>query len=271
MYTKYSNTISLTTLPFDVDAQAFFNRVTTAGGTLSTTERLAINTLVLQMKADGTWTKAKAIYPMVGSSAAACSQNLKSSSYTGTFSSGWTFSATGAKPNGTSAYMDTNFNCFNELTLHNNNISIYSRTDVKENSSDYGSYTSAFSVMGINIRYNDSPSGTIYVANQREGGSTDIILPNPNSLGFYQSNRTSSTLLKAFKNTTTLGTNTTLNNGVYPNRNVFLGALNFSGTPNFFASRETAFFSIGEGLSDTEAINYYNSVQAFQTTLGRQV
>jgi hypothetical protein len=70
---------------YDSDAQAFFDRVTTAGGSLSTTEQDAVNTLVVQMKADGIWTKMKAVYPMVGASAAACAQNLKSSSFTGSF------------------------------------------------------------------------------------------------------------------------------------------------------------------------------------------
>jgi hypothetical protein len=32
-----------------------------------------------------------------------------------------------------------------------------------------------------------------------------------------------------------------------------------------------SFASIGEGFSDSEAANLYTSVQAFQTTLGRQV
>jgi hypothetical protein len=32
-----------------------------------------------------------------------------------------------------------------------------------------------------------------------------------------------------------------------------------------------SFASIGQGLSDTESSNLYTSVQAFQTTLGRQV
>jgi hypothetical protein len=55
---------------YDVDAAAFFARVTAAGGTLTLTEKTAVNTLVVQMKADGTWTSMKAIYPMVGASAA---------------------------------------------------------------------------------------------------------------------------------------------------------------------------------------------------------
>ena len=94
---------------FDSDAQAFFDRVTTAGGSLSNTEKTAVNQLVLDMKSYSIWTKMKAIYPMVGASAAACAQNLKSSSFTGTFTSGWTFASTGVTSNGTSAYMNTNF------------------------------------------------------------------------------------------------------------------------------------------------------------------
>jgi hypothetical protein len=38
--------------PIDPDAAAFFARVTAAGGTLSATEQTAVNTLVVQMKAD---------------------------------------------------------------------------------------------------------------------------------------------------------------------------------------------------------------------------
>jgi len=114
-------------LDFDADAQAFFDRVTAAGGTLSATEKAAVNTLVVQMKLDGTWTPMKAIYPMVGASAAACAQNLKSSSFTGTFSSGWTFASTGVKSNGSSAFMETGFNAANNLTTTNAHFTIYVR------------------------------------------------------------------------------------------------------------------------------------------------
>ena len=69
----------------DPDAQAFFDRVTAEGGTLSATEKAAVDKLVKQMKIDGTWTPMKAIYPMVGASSAACSRNLKSDDFNGTF------------------------------------------------------------------------------------------------------------------------------------------------------------------------------------------
>jgi hypothetical protein len=60
---------------FDADAVAFFTRVTTAGGSLSTTEKQAVNQLVLDLKANSLWTPMQAIYPMVGASAEACKQN----------------------------------------------------------------------------------------------------------------------------------------------------------------------------------------------------
>ncbi len=60
----YRSIISLMpkTAPVDTDAQAFL----TAAGITDPTISGAINTLVVQMKADNIWTKMKAIYPMVG-------------------------------------------------------------------------------------------------------------------------------------------------------------------------------------------------------------
>ena len=113
---------------YDPDAQAFFNRVSSAEGTLSTTEKTAVNQLVLDMKSANIWTAMKAVYPMVGASAAACAQNLKSSSFTGTFTSGWTFASTGATPNGTSAYFNTTF-ASNLLSNGSTHMSYYSKTN----------------------------------------------------------------------------------------------------------------------------------------------
>ena len=125
---------------FDPDAQSFFDRVTAAGGSLTTTEKNAVNQLVLDMKSAGIWTAMKAIYPMVGASAAACAQNLKSSSFTGTFSSGWTFASTGATPNGTSAYMDTGLNANSDLTYTDFHHSYYSRTNNSTTGYEIGIY-----------------------------------------------------------------------------------------------------------------------------------
>ena len=254
---------------FDADAVAFFDRVTTAGGSLSLTEKQAVNTLVVDMKAYGIWSAMKAVYPMVGASAAACSQNLKSSSFTGSFTSGWTFASTGATPNGTSAYFDTTLLPSASLTLNNTHLSIYSRTNTaSQNRGDMGAYTSTTSdaitiatAFG-NICYMGAYSFSA-VGNYVQFSNTD-------SRGFYINTRISTTSFKGFKNTT-LGNTVTNSTGSLTTKSIFIGAENNNGTATSFSNREYALASIGDGLTDTQASNFYTAVQAFQTTLSRQV
>ena len=240
---------------FDVDAQAFFDRVTAAGGTLSATEKLAIDTLVRQMKLDGIWTAMKAIYPMVGASAAACAQNLKSSSFTGSFTSGWTFASTGVKGNGSSAYFDSNCKPLGFSSLH---YSFYSRT-TNTTGREIGIETGGF---GYDMIL--SLGGTIY----SRLGSSNIVTTNTDSKGFYLT--TNLSRHKLFKNNTILGNNPPYSSA-YPNLNIYIGATNVSGVASQFSSKECAFSSIGDGLTDTQASDLYTAVQAFQTTLSRQV
>ena len=55
------------------------------------------------------------------------------------------------------------------------------------------------------------------------------------------------------------------------NLNYYLGALNNNGVTSFYSRKECAFATIGSGLTDGEAALLYSSIQAFQTTLARQV
>ena len=254
---------------FDADAQAFFNRVTTAGGTLTTTEQNAVNTLVLALKANGIWTKMNAIYPMVGGAganpAAACAQNLRSASFTGTFSSGWTFANTGVTPNGTSAFMNSGLNTSSNLPSTNNHISFYSRTS---------SIIAATVEMGV---FSNLPTNIFLhlraAINYVSGGITAI--PNftttTTALGFWLGSKLSNTSRKTYYNGSLQGTNTTLDSNALPNLNVFISARNDNGVAGVFSDKQCAFATIGDGLTDAEAANFYTAVQAFQTSLNRQV
>ena len=255
---------------FDADAQAFFDRVTTAGGTLTTTEQNATNQLVLDMKSAGIWSGMKAIYPMVGASAAACAQNLKSSSFTGTFTSGWTFASTGVTPNGTSAYMDSNLNQSGNLTPSNNHISVYLRTDFNG--------SSGFSPMDCGITDNASYSFQIISPRSNnlalyENGTHSISVSNTNSQGLFIGTSTSSTSAKLYKNGSSIGTSASTQARTMFANNVYFGASNISTSNSavYFSARQNSFASLGDGLTDTQASNFYTAVQAFQTTLSRQV
>jgi hypothetical protein len=249
---------------YDADAEAFFDRVTAAGGTLSTTEKDATNQLVLDLKANSLWTPIKAIYPMVGSSAAACAQNLKSSSFTGTFTSGWTFASTGVTGNGTSAYFDTNVNENTTMTLNNIHISHYSRTNNTSAVCDIGLLDTNVTVGTHTITYS---SGNAAVRNTDiSGGFT----ATSSTAGMFINSRSSFIETKYFYNSSLFNTITSAS-VQKSNLNYFLGARNNSNTAALFSNRQYAFASIGDGLTDTQASNFYTAVQAFQTTLSRNV
>jgi hypothetical protein len=248
----------------DPDAQAFFDRVTAAEGSLSTAEQDAVNTLVEQMKADGIWTKMKAIYPMVGASSAACAQNLKSSSFTGTFTSGWTFASTGVTPNGTSAYMNTFFNPANESSVASNNFSmgVYLRTQVAATDSQMGNFNTSGDCLllvnytGNRVLYRLFTTGDNFVAS-----SGNV------SKGLTSISTLSTSTQKVYKQGSLIytGGNTTTTKG---SKDIYIGAINGI---SLYSAAEFAFSYIGNGLTDTEASDFYTAVQAFQTTLSRQV
>jgi len=264
---------------FDADAQAFFDRVTAAGGTLSATEKNATNQLVLDMKSAGIWSAMRAVYPMVGASAAACAQNLKSSSFTGTFSSGWTFASTGATPNGTSAYMDTNCLSNNVFTQGNAGFAVYRRTINVQNGNSKVDFGAAAAGAALPIVYFKGRSGNgkfesgMWSYNTAQGAFTST--SNSQTIGFYQVHRTSNTLATGYNGGTSWITSTNSNTAYTPNipRNMFLAAVNDANTGGAvdFNDCQYAFASIGDGLTDTQASNFYSAVQAFQTTLSRQV
>jgi len=244
---------------FDADAQAFFDRVTTAGGSLTTTEKNATNQLVLDMKSAGIWSSMKAVYPMVGASAAACAQNLKSSSFTGTFTSGWTFASTGVTPNGTSAYMDTNLSPSATLTQNSTHISFYSRTNVARASIDFNSNIGTSPCITLLAKWNDNTS--YYGVNGAEvaGGSPAT------SLGLYIASRTASNSQKLYKNNVIQNTSSSASTGI-PTANLTLAK-----GGSFYSNRECAFASIGDGLTDAQASNFYTAVNSFQVSLSRNV
>jgi hypothetical protein len=239
---------------FDIDAQAFFDRVTTAGGTLSSTEKNAVNTLVLKMKTDGIWTPMKAIYPMVGASAAACAQNLKSSSFTGTFSAGqWTFASTGVQSPSANGHMNTGLLPTTNLSTSSAHLSVYINT------APNGQQFLANGALSGLLQTN---GGLIYGS---LGGSF-VSVSNVDNAAFYMVNRPSGTTLKLIKNASVQLTATNAGTS-YAANNFLLNA--YTTTANINNCRY-AFASIGDGLSDTESSNLYTAVHSFNTTLSRQ-
>jgi len=250
------------------DAQAFI----LAAGITNPTQQSAITTLVSQLKTYGIWSKMKAIYPFVGGSASSHKFNLKDprdldAAFRLVFNGGWTHSSTGAKPNGSTGWATTYFNPVTQLSSQSSNhISTYLRTNIDEVAVDMGSFVNP----GVGIDIESRIGNVSYNFNGVQ--ATNISFSNTDSRGFHVNTRQSSTLHKVFISGTLKGSNTSTFQ-LLPNTNIALATrFNVSnGAPESYSSKESAFASIGDGLTDTEAANFYTAVQAYQTTLGRQV
>lgn len=254
---------------FDADAQAFF----TAASITDNTQKSAVNQLVLDLKSYNIWTKMKALYPIVGGSASSHAVNLKTpGTYNLTFSTGWTHASTGMTPNGSSAFAQTGIIPNSNLTNNSTHMGYYSRTNSNITAASFdmginGSSTSFY--FDMSLRLSD-----VFYSDQYNTSTNRLTTANTNSTGFYITSRTTSTSLKAYKNGSQIGsTLTNVSSGfsglIYE---IYIGAINNNNAnAQFFTNRECSFSSIGDGLTDTEAANFYTAVQAYQTTLSRNV
>ena len=250
-----SNTVTPTSA-VDPDAQAFI----TAASITDPTQQSAINQLVVDLKGYNIWTKMKALYPFVGGTNAQHAWNLKNTAqYKITWYGGVTSSANGITGNQTNGYGDTFLNN-NVMGQNDAHISLYSRTDSTFGAYDMGSWNG--SVFGSFIM---TRVGNIFRSTINNG--TWSSQSNTDSRGFYLVTRKSGTSQTAQKNSTQYIVSSVSSSNIATSYKI-LRVGEFNGD---YSPRNLAFASIGDGLTDTEAANFYTAVQTFQTTLGRQV
>ena len=257
----------------DPDAQAFI----TAASITDPTQQSAINQLVVDLKGYGVWTKLRACYPFIGGTSSTHKWNLKDprdldAAFRLVFSGGWTHSANGALPNGTNAYADTKLSPSTQLTS-SLGLSYYSRTNANTglDQMDIGSInTVTQTFLYISTQYNASGLVNKFFG-RCTSASIAVDVTNADARGHYYIGKTGNgtNLLKGFKNGVLVDTKNGV--GTNPDLNLYIGACHINNVSLYYNNRQCAFASIGDGLTDTEAANFYTAVQAFQTTLGRQV
>lgn len=251
----------------DADAQLFI----TATG-ISGTNATATNQLVIDLKSANIWTKMKAIYPFVGNTANSQKYNLKdardlNAAYRLAFSGGGTFSANGYQPGGVNGYANTFLSPNNVFTDYNSHMSYYSRTNNITTAIDIGSVGD-----GNNFFMQLYSSGLPGSRSSIQRNDTDYaVFSSTSRQGLFIGNSTASNSQKIYQNNLLKNTNTVTNITGKSTYALYIGALNSTNVAAAYSNRECAFASIGNGLTDAEALALYNAVQLFNTTLGRQV
>lgn len=256
----------------DTDAQAFI----TAAGITDTTQQSAINTLVTNLKSYGIWTKMKAIYPFVGGTANSHKFNLKNPADSNAafrlgFYGGMTHNSNGVSFGGANGGASTYFNPFLNQTKNDLHLSVYARIRTANRISIANdiSPNRGYTVAGWTSLRATSTAASVYEFFGTSDNPEGIVaLNNSTAVGFSLGSRTSSTAIKYYKNTTSAS-----GNGASHTADFVNAELTLNGNPGggFYSVANYAFASLGNGLTDAEAANFYTAVQAFQTTLGRQV
>ena len=253
---------------YDADAQAFM----TAAAITDNTQKTAVNTLVTDFKSANIWTKMIALYPFMGGSATSHKYNLKdprdlTDAYRLDFFGGWTHTSNGVVPNGTTAYADTNLIPNSAQSVNSNGFGVYLKTLNTSSASEpyfIGCYNSNTqnSLLGVN-------SANTNISFSLNGATR---FANDTPLGLIHSYRTSSTDISLYRNQNNISNQST--SGTLPINSMFLGTIRLNNGLPYSVAYVNSIYSfafISNGLSDTEASNLYTAVQAYQTTLNRQV
>ena len=230
--------------------------------------------------------KMVALYPMVGGTSDTTKYNFMNTS---TFTIGWngtiTFASTGAKKSAANiqtAWGNTGVTPKDNLTLNDTHLAYYSRTQLTGTGTDALTGILYPSDIGCGINSGgrfemEICSGPDNAFWSRQYAENEQVKTNnqTTTTGLFVSSRTTSSDLRTFRNGSQVGS--TYTGSQSKNFNTSTGAIfvlaesNESSGMNVGTLRECAYASIGKGLSTTNASDLYTIVQAFQTTLGRNV
>jgi hypothetical protein len=265
---------------FDVNASAYLDVLNIT----DSNTRNSINNFTVSLKENNIWGKMSGIYPLIGDTADINKYNLKDprnldSSFRLGFSGAGTIhsSQSGVNFAGSNDYANVFFNPSSNLTGYPVHLSFLSLTDIGLANIDVGCEDYTAKRLSVSAEYL-SPNDAFFDCYSYTNGRTTVTAPI-NSKAFYTASRItpSSGFLLLF-NSSTVPTNsannlTNITPSGKPNLNIFLGAVNYAGTPAFenFAPRTFGFFSVGDGLTSGECVNLYSAVKQLQYDLNRNL
>lgn len=235
-----------------------------------------LQTFVVGMKNNNLWIKMKTIYPFLGGTSSTHKYNLinpndSDAAYRLLFSGTFTHSMTGVYPNGgragenTEAKTHLNVTDLSQSDLH---LSVYSRTDGGPSINAAGpveiGVSSSQAKFYLATCYSNSSNN--YITNLNNSGLNNKSYGNGVGKGFYISTRISSANYRIFRNgvigaTYSIASQSPTSDDIYLFKNRSIERSN----------KELCFASLGNGLTNDEAVTFSDLVNTFQNTLSRNV
>lgn len=262
---------------FDAIAQAYFDAVEAAGGTLTQSDKIALNNYVCTIRANGTLSKRKLILPFMGGTAASHAIDLITATTKVTWHGTVTHNISGITGDGSTGYGDIAFNPSTDFSGTLVGGGVYLRTSDDNNGKwPFGvEQNSGAGALFLITRLNSGP-GTVLTrgcVGDFDAGVQATLNPDAGAYdGWVSINKESNTDLKTIRNGATIASTSSSNTGALTNANVYVCALNLIGTGAFgFCDFGIAMLQFWEGMTATEIIADNNNVEALQDGLNRGV
>lgn len=255
---------------FDTDAQAYFDAVVAAGGSVSAGRKTLLNTLITGLKTNGTWSKRDRLWVFAAENSQSALVDLKARSLA-TVTAAPTFTVDqGYAGNGSSSYVNTGFlpSTGVQMTLNAHHVTVYVRTSrtTADASTVVGAQTTTPSTVEVAIY----PRFTGNVVHMRAGDAAAAGPNQTNAQGCWTINRSGASAKEWYKNAASFST-TGVAAVALPAFALYVGAKNNSGTAGQFSSDQFALLSVGGSLSGAEIAADQTVLEAYLDAIGAGV
>jgi hypothetical protein len=263
-FTAFAEALGASKPNFDADYQAVLNYATTQGYNLPTySQRLKQNQLLLDLKAGGIWSKLDSfrVYATDGDSSYALIDWKRLVMCTAVNSPTFTTNV-GYRGNGTSAYINSNYNpSLHAVNLSLNSASIFAYISVSRTFGQIQGYQGA---TGTNDQFlmaaGSYPYGESWL------NSATYVVNGITGVGFQLVNRLDANTLNVYYQGVLQNTNSSANSGSVTNRTIWDFGANNGGAGFLFSDTGNAIMGYGANLNaeqsdfNTAVNNYINSL-----------
>jgi len=267
-----SNLVSQSTTPTyytDVDANASI-----AAKSLTGSEQESEYLLITGFKSNSLYAKTQAIYTFRGNTAAQHKFNSKNpldtnAAFRLTFSGNGDFRNSGYQTNGANSYANSYFIPSSNQDVNNNGITVVCGSNnpaIFSNTIEVGAYTGASQVSYLMLKNNNSNFRVRAALNSESPGCYQDGINE--SKGIFTGVKQSATIEKLFRNNVLLAS--AVAGGTLPNIPIFIGSMNFGGSPYNYSNQRLQMVIFHEGLSDAEVATLHSIIDLSETIAGRK-
>jgi len=264
------------------EAAAWRTAVIANGGTVSATTMGGVNRFCLSIESAGLRDRflrlnlvcgnslLAALVPLYLGQSRTATQLGNTTDTNNNFVSGDYTEATGLQGNGSTKYLITGVNASN-LNRNSTHLGVYG-TNLGDASTGYGSLAGARDGTANNLIQLDGKNSNVAVNRFFSSAANSVVVAgSPAATGGHVIGvSASSTDLRVYVAGSSTGiTATDRTSGLLIAQPIYIFANNFNGSPSDHSAMRCRAYSFGIGMTAAQVLAFYNALQTFQTSLGR--